>query len=100
MCSSYLVIMLENKTEIRINGHILEREFIFKLSTKLKDVNVEVMHCEVSFASLNAGIEEKMPSAMKFYLVGTKENRDVALEKIGQLAKYTQCEIDYTKEII
>lgn len=90
--------MLDPKTEIRMVGHILERGVIFKLSEILKDIDVEVMHCEVSFAALKAGIEEKMPSIMRFYLVGVKEERDKAVEKIKNLAKELECRIDYIRE--
>ena len=92
--------MLEAKTEIRMVGHILERECIFKLSEVLKDVDVEVMHCEVSFAALKAGIEEKMPSMMRFYLVGEKKARDEAVEKIKALADELDCRIEHKKEIV
>jgi ACT domain-containing protein len=90
--------MLEVKTEVRIIGHILEREVIFKLSKDLDDIDVEVMHCEVSFAALKAGIEEKMPSVMRFYLVGAKEDREKALSRIKKIAEETECRIDYAKE--
>lgn len=90
--------MLEAKTEIRMVGHILERGCIFKLSDVLKDVDVEVMHCEVSFAALKAGIEEKMPSMMRFYLVGEKKERNKAVKIIKKLAKELDCRIEYTKE--
>ncbi len=79
-------------------GHILERECIFKLSEVLKDMDVEVMHCEVSFAALKAGIEEKMPSIMRFYLVGEKKERDKAVEVVKKLAEDLDCHIEYTKE--
>jgi len=92
--------LLEAKTEIRMVGHILERECIFKLSEALKDINVEVMHCEVSFAALKAGIEEKMPSIMRFYLVGEKKDRDKAVEKIKALASELDCRIEHKKEIV
>ncbi|MEE8168093.1 MAG: hypothetical protein V3T58_04405 [Candidatus Hydrothermarchaeales archaeon] len=90
--------MLEAKTEIRLVGHVLERGIIFKLSEAIKDVDVEVMHCEVSFAALKAGIEEKMPSFMRFYLVGAKEERDKAVEAVKKLAEETACKIDYIRE--
>lgn len=90
--------MLEAKTEVRMVGHILEREVIFKLSEELKDMDVEVMHCEVSFAALKAGIEEKMPSVMRFYLVGAREDREKALVIVKKIAEETGCRIDYAKE--
>ena len=92
--------MLEAKTEIRMVGHILERECIFKLSEVLKDIEVEVMHCEVSFAALKAGIEEKMPSIMRFYLVGEKKDRDKAVGIIKKLADELDCRIEHKKEIV
>lgn len=90
--------MLEPKTEIRLVGHILERKVIFRLSEVLKDVDVEVMHCEVSFAALKAGIEEKMPSMMRFYLVGGKKERKAGVEVVKNLAKELDCRIEYIKE--
>jgi hypothetical protein len=92
--------LLEAKTEVRIVGHILEKGFIFKLSDAIKDLDVEVMHCEVSFAALKAGIEEKMPSIMRFYLVGPKKERERALEKIEKLAGEINGRIDYIRERI
>lgn len=90
--------MLEAKTEVRMVGHILERQCIFRLSEVLKDVDVEVMHCEVSFAALKAGIEEKMPSMMRFYLVGEKKERKKAVSVIKKLAKELDCSIESIKE--
>lgn len=90
--------MLEEKTEIRMVGHILERELIFKLSEKLKDMDVEVMHVEVSFAALKAGVEERMPSFMRFFLVGSKEERDKGVEIVKKLAEENGIDIDYIKE--
>lgn len=92
--------LLEAKTEIRMIGHILEKGCIFKLADAIKDMDVEVMHCDVSFAALKAGIEEKMPSIMKFYLVGPKKEREKAVKKIEELAKDTECRIDYIRERI
>ncbi|MFH1774193.1 MAG: hypothetical protein ABH874_04445 [Methanobacteriota archaeon] len=92
--------MLEAKTEVRMVGHILERDVIFKLSEAIKDIDVDVMHCEVSFAALKAGIEEKIPSIMRFYLVGSKKDREKAVQKIEKLAKDTECRIDYIRERI
>ncbi len=93
-----MVIMLEAKTEVKIIGHVLERDVIFKISDELKDLDVEVMHCDVSFAALKAGIEEKMPSVMRFYLVGAKEDREDALDRIKKIAEATECRIDHVKE--
>ncbi len=90
--------MLEPKTEIRMVGHVLERGVIFKLSEAIKDIDVEVMHCEVSFAALKAGIEEKMPSFMRFYLVGPKKERDKGVRVIKKLAEDTGCKIEYVRE--
>jgi hypothetical protein len=90
--------LLEEKTEIRMVGHILEREIIFKLSDALKDVDVEVMHVEVSFAALKAGVEERMPSFMRFFLVGSKAERDKAVDIVKSLAEENGMNIDYIKE--
>ncbi|MEE8402640.1 MAG: hypothetical protein V3R93_02840, partial [Candidatus Hydrothermarchaeaceae archaeon] len=62
------------------------------------DLDVEVMHCEVSFAALKAGIEEKMPSIMRFYLVGGKKERDQAVKIIKKLAEELDCRTEYVKE--
>jgi hypothetical protein len=90
--------LLEPKTEIRMVGHILEKGVIFELEKALRDIDVEVMHVEVSFAALKAGIEEKMPSIMRFYLVGPKEERGKALEIVKKLAEDTGCRIDHIAE--
>jgi hypothetical protein len=90
--------LLEPKTEIRMVGHILEKGVIFELEKALRDIDVEVMHVEVSFAALKAGIEEKMPSFMRFYLVGPKEERERALEEVKRLAEKTGCRIENIAE--
>ncbi|NOZ82582.1 MAG: hypothetical protein GXN98_02005 [Euryarchaeota archaeon] len=90
--------MLEPKTEIRMVGHILEKGVIFELEKALRDVDVEVMHVEVSFAALKAGVEEKMPSIMRFYLVGPEEERGKALEIVRNLAEETGCRIEHVAE--
>ena len=90
--------MLETKTEIRMVGHILERGVIFELSKIIKDLDVEVMHCDVSFAALKAGIEERMPSVMRFYLVGPKPQRQKVIKAIEKMAKKLDCKIDYIRE--
>ncbi len=90
--------MLEPKTEIRMVGHILEKNVIFELEKALKDIDVEVMHVEVSFAALKAGVEERMPSVMRFYLVGSKKDRDEGVEAINKIAGKTKCKIEYIKE--
>ncbi len=90
--------MLEAKTEIRMVGHVLEREVIFKLSEAIKNIDVEVMHCEVSFAALKAGVEEKMPSFMRFYLVGPKAERENGVAAVEKLAEETDCKIEYIRE--
>jgi len=92
--------VLETKTEIRMVGHILERDVILKLSEALADTDVEVMHCEVSFAALKAGVEEKMPSFMRFYLVGTKKERNHGLKIVKKIAKETDCKIEHVRERI
>jgi len=90
--------LLEPKTEIRMVGHILEKGVIFELEKALRDIDVEVMHVEVSFAALKAGIEEKMPSFMRFYLVGPEEERERALETVKKLAEKTGCRIESVAE--
>ncbi len=92
--------MLEPKTEIRMVGHILERDVIFKLAEALKDVDAEVMHVEVSFAALKAGVEERMPSIMRFYLVGSQQDREKALEIVRRVAEENDCKIEHIKEVV
>lgn len=90
--------MLDPKTEIRMVGHILEKGVIFKLEEALREVDVEVMHVEVSFAALKAGVEERMPSIIRFYLVGSEEERARATEVVKKIAEETDCRIEYIKE--
>ncbi len=90
--------MLETKIEIRMIGHILERQIIFKLAEAIKDLDVEIMHVDVSFAALKAGIEERMPSVMTFFLVGKEEDKKKALERIIELARENDIKIDYIRE--
>jgi ACT domain-containing protein len=92
--------VIEPKTEIIMVGHILEKGIVFKLYEAIKDIDVDVKHCEISFTTLKDGIEEKKPSTMRFYLIGPKEERDKALKKIEELAQETGCgvqRVDYDK---
>jgi len=79
-------------------GHILEKGVIFKLEEALRDCEVEVMHVEVSFAALKAGVEERMPSIIRFYLVGSEEERRNAAKVVERVAEETECKIEYIKD--
>jgi ACT domain-containing protein len=79
--------MVEARTEIIMVGHILENEIVFKLHDAIKDSNVDVKHCEISFTTLKEGIEKKRPSTMRCYLVGSIEEREKAIKVIEELAK-------------
>jgi nitrogen regulatory protein PII-like uncharacterized protein len=68
-------------------GHILENEIVFKLHEAIKDANIDVKHCEISFTTLKEGIEKRKPSTMRFYLVGPLEEREKAIKIIEDLAK-------------
>lgn len=92
--------LMEPKTEIIMIGHILEKKIVFKLYEAIKDINVDVKHCEITFTTLKEGIEEKKPSTMRFYLIGPKEERKKAIKEIEKLAKATGCgieKIDYER---
>jgi ACT domain-containing protein len=92
--------LIEPKTEIIMVGHILEKGIVFKLHEAIKDIDVDAKHCDISFTTLKEGIEEKKPSIMRFYLLGSKEDREKAIERIEALAEETNCEverIDYDK---
>jgi len=89
---------MEPKTEIIIVGHILEKNIIFQVYEKIKDINVDVKHCEISFTTLKEGIEEKKPSTMRCYLVGPKEEREKAVAEMKKIAEkygYGVQAIDY-----
>lgn len=91
---------MEPKTEIIIVGHILEEKIIFQVYEAIKDIDVDVKHCDISFTTLKEGIEEKKPSTMRCYLVGRKEDRDRAVKKIRQIADrygYGVQVVDYEK---
>ncbi len=79
--------MVEARTEVIMVGHILEDEIVFKLYEAIKDVDIDVKHCEISFTTLKEGIEKKKPSTMRFYLMGLSEEREKAIKIIEQLAK-------------
>ncbi len=90
--------MMEPKTEIIIVGHILEKNIIFQVYEKIKDIDVDVRHCEISFTTLKEGIEEKKPSTMRCYLVGPAEERKKAVEEIKKIAEkygYAVHAVDY-----
>jgi ACT domain-containing protein len=92
--------MMEPKTEVIMIGHVLEKEIVFKLYEAIKDMDVDVKHCEVSFTTLKEGIEERKPSTMRFYLVGSEKDRKKAIKKIEDLAEENDCgieTIDYEK---
>ncbi|MEE9564298.1 MAG: hypothetical protein V3V63_01145 [Candidatus Hydrothermarchaeaceae archaeon] len=79
--------MVEARTEVIMVGHILEDEIVFKLYEAIRDVDIDVKHCEISFTTLKEGIEKKKPSTMRFYLMGLSEEREKAIKIIEQLAK-------------
>jgi ACT domain-containing protein len=79
--------MVEARTEVIMIGHILENEIVFKLHEAIKDANIDVKHCEISFTTLKEGIEKRKPSTMRFYLVGPLEEREKAIKIIEDLAK-------------
>ncbi len=92
--------MMEPKTEVLMVGHILEKGVVFKLHEAIKSIDVDVVHCEISFTTLKSGIEEKKPSTMRFYLVGSKSEREKAIAAIQSLAKSLGCgvqTIDYER---
>ncbi|MEE8401542.1 MAG: hypothetical protein V3R86_05270 [Candidatus Hydrothermarchaeaceae archaeon] len=77
--------MVEARTEVIMVGHILENKIVFKLHEAIKDLDVDVKHCEISFTTLKDGIEKKRPSTMRFYLIGTIEQRDRAVRVIEKI---------------
>lgn len=79
--------MVEARTEIIMVGHILENEIVFKLHEAIKDLDIDVKHCEISFTTLKEGFGRKRPSTMRFYLVGPSEEREKTIQTIEQLAK-------------
>lgn len=79
--------MVEARTEVIMVGHILENEIVFKLYDAIKDVKADVKHCEISFTTLKDGIEKKRPSTMRFYLIGSVEEREMAVRIIEKLAR-------------
>ncbi len=79
--------MVEARTEVIMVGHIIEDEIVFKLYEAIRDVDIDVKHCEISFTTLKEGIEKKKPSTMRFYLMGLSEEREKAIKIIEQLAK-------------
>lgn len=92
--------MIEPKTEIIMVGHVLEKGIVFKLYEAIKDIDVDVKHCEISFTTLKEGIEEKKPSTMRFYLVGPKKEREKAIKEIEKLSQDFGCgmeSVDYDK---
>jgi ACT domain-containing protein len=79
--------MVEARTEVIMVGHILENEIVFKLHEAIKDVSVDVKHCEISFTTLKDGFDKQKPSTMRFYLMGDIKDREKAIEIIEELAK-------------
>lgn len=79
--------MVEARTEVIMVGHIIEDEIVFKLYEAIRDVDIDVKHCEISFTTLKEGIERKKPATMRFYLMGPSEEREKAIKIIEQLAK-------------
>lgn len=86
--------MMEPKTEVILVGHILEKNITFKLYDAIKDLDADVVHCEISFTTLKEGVEERRPSTMRFYLVGPQECRDDAIKEIEKLAEEQDLGID------
>ncbi len=85
---------MEPKTEIIMVGHILEKNIIFEMYERIKDLKVDVRHCEISFTTLKEGIEKRKPSTMRCYLIGPKEERERAIAVIRKLAEEHDCGIE------
>lgn len=86
--------MMDPKTEVIIVGDILEEGLVFKMNEVLKNMDVDVIHCEISFSTLKEGIEGKKPSTMRCYLIGPPEQRKDAVSKMEKLAKENNMGID------
>jgi chromatin segregation and condensation protein Rec8/ScpA/Scc1 (kleisin family) len=86
--------------EIKISGHILERNLLGILFGALRDKEVDITDIEISAATLKGGWDEKCPSIMVFKIIAY-EDRDFekAYEEVLQLIKENGCRIIYSKEL-
>jgi len=86
--------------EVKLSGHILERNILGILFGALKDMEVDITDIEISSATLKGGWEEKCPSIIVFKIV-SYEDKDFekAYTKVIEILKENGCRIIYSKEL-
>lgn len=86
--------------EIKVSGHIIEKNLLGILYGSLKDKEADITDIEISAATLKGGWDEKCPSVMTFKLVSfEEEDLKRSYQEILQLFKENGCRLIYRKDI-
>jgi hypothetical protein len=86
--------------EIKVSGHIIEKNLLYILYGSLKDKKADITDIEISAATLKGDWDEKCPSIMKFKLVSfSDEELKRSYQEILSLLKENGCRLIYRKDI-
>ncbi|MCM8831177.1 MAG: hypothetical protein NC918_03170 [Candidatus Omnitrophica bacterium] len=86
--------------EIKVSGHIIEKNILSILFGALKDKESDITDIEISASSLKGGWEERCPSIMIFKLVSfNEEDLKKSYQEVLELLKENGCRLIYRKDI-
>jgi len=87
-------------TEIKVSGHIIEKNILGILYGALKNKKANITDIEISVATLKGGWDEKCPSIMTFKLVSfEEEDLKKTYQEILQIFKENSCRLIYRKDV-
>jgi hypothetical protein len=86
--------------EIKVSGHIIEKNLLGILYGSLKDKKADITDIEISVSTLKGGWDEKCPSIMTFKLVSFEEEElKSSYQEILSLLTENDCRLIYCKNI-
>lgn len=86
--------------EIKVSGHIIEKNLLGILFGALKDKESDITDIEISASTLKGSWEQKCPSIMTFKLVSFEdEDLKRSYQEVLELLKENGCHLIYRKDI-
>ncbi|MCM8780003.1 MAG: hypothetical protein NC914_02505 [Candidatus Omnitrophica bacterium] len=86
--------------EIKVSGHIIEKNILGVLFGALKDKDSDITDIEISASTLKGGWDQKCPSIMTFKLVSFSDaDLKKSYEEVLELLKENGCRLIYRKDI-
>lgn len=86
--------------EIKVSGHIIERDILGILFGALKDKDSDITDIEMSASTLKGCWDEKCPSIMTFKLVSfSDEDLKKSYQETLEILKENGCRLIYRKDI-